>query len=548
MGWLTWHGRLTGAIGATWFKLHGNHGMDINITLILLVGTSCVVRLLRTRQDNARGWLVVSGLILAVLVAMLFLAPEQAGWVSATLWAVLMLLPLLGLVMLNGLILQERYTLAWWVAACLRWLHPADGWIEYPHLIRGLALEQQGKVDAASQIFQRYSGTATPVGRTAAVYFYRLNARWDEFLAWVDSQMSQERVFSDAALSTYYLRSLGETGDLNGLLQTLERIEPNLEKTGNLPTRNLARLFVLAFCGQPQSVQQLLRGPLAIRPRSFQQFWLATAEAAAGNESSAQQRFAELESVADPGLQNAIAWRLSHPRIDPDEVLTATSRQTLQHLITRMEQELRYDDRATFNNRKLYGTYSLLAANLVMFALEVQLGGSENLLTLYRLGAMVPEQVFAGDWWRLLAATFLHFGPVHLLFNMIGLYYFGAFVETSLKTRRFLIAYFFSGVGSMLLVATLSVLTDAPPVLHAGASGAIMGLLGVMGAVLLKAWRRENARIAAKRLRTILFIIAFQTVYDLSMPQVSFLGHVSGLFLGFLAGLVLFSPKSEMVR
>jgi rhomboid protease GluP len=522
--------------------------MDINTALVLLVSTTCVFRLWRTRHHFAHSLLVAPGLILTVLVAMLFVAPERAGWVSGGLWLALALLTLIALVLVNNLLLREKYGLAWRIATALCWLYPVNGWMDYPTLIRGLALAQQGKVDAANQIFLQHSGTATPLSRTAMIYFYHLNARWDALLEWMRSQIPEETLLKDPVASVYYLRSLGETGNLNELLHRLAPVEHNLEKRGDLPTRNLVRLFTLAFCGQPHLVQQLLQGFLSIRPQSFHQFWLATAEWAAGHNSLAQQRFAELQVGADPALQQAIAWRLSQPRINPNQVLTEAFQQILHHLKVTVDQEARYDDRVTFTNRKLYGTYSLLIANLLIFALEVQLGGSENLETVYFLGGMVPKVVFAGEWWRLLAAMFLHFGPLHLLFNMIGLYYFGSFVETTLQTQRFLIAYFFSGIGSMFLVATLAIQTNAPPVIHAGASGAIMGLLGIMSATLLKAWRREKARIAAKRLRTILFIIAFQTIYDLSMPQVSFLGHISGLAIGFLAGLLLFSPKSGMVQ
>lgn len=66
-------------------------------------------------------------------------------------------------------------------------------------------------------------------------------------------------------------------------------------------------------------------------------------------------------------------------------------------------------------------TYGLVSLNLLVFALEMAQGGSENLDTLYQLGALSPQEVWAGQWWRLLTANFLHFGWLHLLTNLIGL-------------------------------------------------------------------------------------------------------------------------------
>ncbi len=130
-----------------------------------------------------------------------------------------------------------------------------------------------------------------------------------------------------------------------------------------------------------------------------------------------------------------------------------------------------------------------------MFAVEEALGGSENLDNLYRLGALIPEAVFAGEWWRILSANFLHLNWLHLSANMLGLYVLGRIVEARLGIIRFLIAYFFSGVGSMITIAVLSIVTQVPELICVGASGAIMGLLGVIAAILTRGWRRERSSL-----------------------------------------------------
>jgi rhomboid protease GluP len=513
--------------------------MSFNILLIQLVLFSCVFSLLR-RPRLPHGWVLVSSGILAVLAITFLLVPDLAGWISGGLWGLLVLLPLVGFTQVNRLFYQERYHLARRLSLCLRWLHPVDGWWEYPEILRGLELGQQGRMDEAAAILNHYGASSQPTGRIATALLYRLGARWDELLGWIRQNWAEEVVVQDAVLGIYYLRSLGETGDLNGLIQGLEKFEHRLEKSNDGISLNLARMIAFAFAGQPDQVRQLFHNSsLGIYSRDTRQFWTATAELAAGNEA-AREQLQVLAHRCDSAMQNAIRWRLTRPLRNPQRELSSTSRQILAQLETTIQQESRYGGRSTLTSRKPYATYILIAINLVAFALEIAWGGSENLDTLYRMGALVPEEVLAGDWWRLITAIFLHYGAVHLLANMLGLYILGIFVERTLGTGKFLLCYFFSGIGSMVAITILGILASVPNLIGVGASGAIMGILGVMAAILLKGWRHEKAKIAAKRLRLVLLIVVLQVVSDIFTPQVSLVGHVSGFVLGFLSGVVLF--------
>ena len=90
--------------------------------------------------------------------------------------------------------------------------------------------------------------------------------------------------------------------------------------------------------------------------------------------------------------------------------------------------------------KKPYATYVLIGLNLAFFLLEIKNGGSQNIDTLYRLGGLAPTSVWQGEWWRLITANFLHFGWIHLLSNIVGLYFIGAIVEFSLGVIRYLVA------------------------------------------------------------------------------------------------------------
>lgn len=189
------------------------------------------------------------------------------------------------------------------------------------------------------------------------------------------------------------------------------------------------------------------------------------------------------------------------------------------------------------NTLKAYATYGLIGMNLIFFAAQFT-GGTNDLTTLYQLG-LGPQAVVSGQWWRLLSANFLHFGWVHLFTNMIGLYFIGRFVEINLGVRRYLLAYFISGVGSMLVFTILAIKMDATNQILVGASAAIMGLIGVIAAIFYRHWQTTKSRYAARRLLILLFTIAVQFAFDLAMPRVSFLSHVLGLAIGFVTGRML---------
>ncbi|AFZ36119.1 Rhomboid family protein [Stanieria cyanosphaera PCC 7437] len=179
-------------------------------------------------------------------------------------------------------------------------------------------------------------------------------------------------------------------------------------------------------------------------------------------------------------------------------------------------------------------TYILICINLTLFALEIKLGGSENLNTLDYLGALIPEKAIAGEWWRLLSANFLHFGWLHLITNMAALYFLGRLVEASFGLIRYLIVYFFSGIGAMFLFTLFTLKTGEENVVLVGASAAIMGLIGSILAIFLQIWFKKRTKVNARRLRLIIVVIIIQFLFDNLVPEVSFSSHLFGLIIGFV--------------
>jgi membrane associated rhomboid family serine protease len=106
----------------------------------------------------------------------------------------------------------------------------------------------------------------------------------------------------------------------------------------------------------------------------------------------------------------------------------------------------------------------LIIANIVVYFLS-QLSDA-----FYRAFVLVPAYLHIRPW-TLVTYMFLHAGTFHILFNMLGLFFFGPRLEHELGVKRFLILYFVSGA-----MAALVSLVFTPYSQIVGASGGVFGV------------------------------------------------------------------------
>jgi membrane associated rhomboid family serine protease len=140
-------------------------------------------------------------------------------------------------------------------------------------------------------------------------------------------------------------------------------------------------------------------------------------------------------------------------------------------------------------------------------------------------GALYGPLVADGDWWRLITAAFLHYGPFHLGLNMLALWWFGAPLEEALGRGRYLLLYLVSG-----LAGSAGALLLSPNVATVGASGAIFGILGA--ALVLE---RQGTPVFGGAL----MLIVINLVFTFSVGNISVGGHLGGLAGGILGTLAL---------
>lgn len=177
-------------------------------------------------------------------------------------------------------------------------------------------------------------------------------------------------------------------------------------------------------------------------------------------------------------------------------------------------------------------TWVLLGLIVAAFAVETAAGGSTQTGVLVRLGAKVTVLIAAGEYWRLFSAMFLHIGLMHLFFNGYALLAIGTELERLIGPGRFLAIYLLGGLFGNLASYAFTVN------LAAGASGAILGLIGAL-ATFFTLYRRQLGAWGRGRLANILFLIALNLFLGFTQPGIDNLAHLGGLLSGLGLGWAL---------
>jgi rhomboid protease GluP len=160
-------------------------------------------------------------------------------------------------------------------------------------------------------------------------------------------------------------------------------------------------------------------------------------------------------------------------------------------------------------------------------------GGFDGELTVRFGGGLSrysPALETGGEWWRLVTPIFLHGGLMHFFFNSYVLLQIGPVVEEIYGPKRFWVIYLSCGVAGNLL----SQLTR--PTMTVGASGAILGLMGLLlvygsrhGGVFGQSLKSAMIRFGAYML---IFSVLFWNIADHR-------AHIGGLLCGALMAVVV---------
>lgn len=179
----------------------------------------------------------------------------------------------------------------------------------------------------------------------------------------------------------------------------------------------------------------------------------------------------------------------------------------------------------------------------VLYAMRGGQGGGFvdlDLNTLRDFGGKDGYDIFVmGQYWRLVTAGFLHGGLMHILMNMLGLFYVGVQVEEAYGTARYLVFYFLTTVCGFLASAWW-----APNVLSIGASAGIFGLLGAMIALGVRDRSAYGAMIRSMYVRWAIYGLAFGILPSLiGISVMDNAAHLGGITSGFAVAYLAGTPR-----
>jgi len=416
--------------------------IDLNHILLFIAIVSPLIllaRIARLRNPRNHGWRIAAVIVLAGSAVSWFFLRPVAGFIGVTLWCLLLVVPSVAERRIDELLLARRFAWARRVAVVRRMLHP---WEDSPHrasLLRDLELASTGRLDLALDRLAQERAENTPAGRYATALTFALTENWPGLLQWCRRDFA---VTANPAVLSLYFRALGETGARDDLVLQFASHNGGREASP-APDRvlsvNLA--IVLAFCGRTNDFVRLMEGDLSPLPRASQQFWRATAELAEGKREVAIERLERLRAeTPDALLRRSIERRLASAQ--PTVPLSPTSAMFLDRLAAETIDRL---GKTPCAGRAVPAVWALLALNALCFGLELIFGGATDSTTLNFLGALDPAAVIDGhQYWRLLSATFLHYGLLHLSINLFALSILGPPLERLIGSARFIVGYLLS--------------------------------------------------------------------------------------------------------
>ena len=144
--------------------------------------------------------------------------------------------------------------------------------------------------------------------------------------------------------------------------------------------------------------------------------------------------------------------------------------------------------------------------------------------------ALVPLFLMSRPW-TILTGAFLHGGLLHILFNMLSLYWVGRAIEPVLDWWRFLTVYLVSALGgSAFILAWCLIQPSELLVGTVGASGAVFGLFGAVFVL---------QRLGGADTTPILTLLGINLVYGFLASGISWQAHIGGAVAGVAATWVL---------
>ena len=449
---------------------------------------------------------------------------------------------------------HEQDRLAIWLTMVREILTPGLGARQEREMIEAARAVRAGHTDKILAALRTRRAAVTDARERQAIedriLVMLLSAgRWKEAIEVFDARSEGAIRPGQVPILVEIVHAHGELGDLEAAARLVAFLEhlPGANEPALAQHIARARLLFLAFGGRAEAVERVL----AVHERSLspdaRAYWLGVARLFAGDADGARASFAEsIRRAADRRRRVTAEERLALVRvgIEPREVspeLAAFADEVAARAVAAAA------DAPPILEGLRPGvtpvTWIAIAANVAVFAVvSVLFGTTTESFVLARAGANYGPAVNAGEWWRLVACTFLHAGGLHIAANMFGIWSIGRIVEQMVGSLRFGAIYAVAAIGGSLASHFFG-----GHGVSAGASGA---LFGILGAAIVEVAMRRGAKWPAWRaglLNNLIFIAAANLAIGYATPIIDQSAHVGGLVSGALAAL-LFSVRHFLGR
>lgn len=164
--------------------------------------------------------------------------------------------------------------------------------------------------------------------------------------------------------------------------------------------------------------------------------------------------------------------------------------------------------------------------NTIVDFLRIQLIDKSHLTDVLNLSERISPAEFLehGQYWRLITPIFLHFGWVHLTFNMLWLWELGRRIENEFGAVHFISVVFFVSVLSNIYQSI-----STPMAFFGGMSGVVYGLLGYCAVFTMISTKRE---FILPPIIYIVMLFALLLGYLNLLPGMANTAHLTGLIWG----------------
>lgn len=520
--------------------------MEISTVLLLLTGLalgSAAFPLIRAPARQVLDWWVTLALVGCIATGAFVLLPQKAGYVAFASMLALVFAPLRIDREAQSSARAGRDARALTLARLAAVLHPFGSIAGHRATLAALSkIRTAGAVDDA--ILATLGATHDPI--TAEWYrLLALHAAADEAGLRAALLLPSRRVrMIRFGLGPAWVRAIADTGDRAAILAAIEEAERHDRTLDDPDRRAQLALEICAALGDVEGTRAIGDELEKKLPRGSIARATAAAHLARGESDEARRAIdAALATELDPAIRRSIE-RLRTHLDDPKPEPTPWLEGRVRELLTRVRREAHATaalSPLTGGGSTPWATWALAAAIVGWYFVVAFYGDTMDPKHLERMGGLVLPIDGVGSALRLFSSTLVHYGVLHLVFNVYALVAFGRFVESFYGRARFFVIYLAATITSGLGVAAGTAAGEHHVLV--GASGAIFGLGGALvSAVVLDPELRRSQR-GRDELKSFGVLVAIQFLFDRLVPKVSGTAHVAGLVGGIVAGAILLAPR-----